>query len=117
MERLPVYLVHWNAPDWCRRSVASITASEGVDVQVVVVDNGSVDEGRVADALPPGTTVLEQDANRGYAGGANAALDHWHEHHPDAELAVIPAAGHLPSMEQPDVTAAVVRRFLSGKRP
>ena len=31
---------------------------------------------------------------------------------PDAELVVIPGAGHLPSMEQPDATAALVRRFL-----
>ena len=33
---------------------------------------------------------------------------------PDAELVVIPGAGHLPSMERPDETAALVRRFLSG---
>jgi 3-oxoadipate enol-lactonase len=33
---------------------------------------------------------------------------------PDAELAVIPEAGHLPSMERPEETAALVRRFLSG---
>jgi 3-oxoadipate enol-lactonase len=32
---------------------------------------------------------------------------------PNAELDVIPGAGHLPSMEQPDATAAIVRRFLS----
>jgi 3-oxoadipate enol-lactonase len=33
---------------------------------------------------------------------------------PNAELAVIPEAGHLPSMERPEETAALVRRFLSG---
>jgi 3-oxoadipate enol-lactonase len=31
---------------------------------------------------------------------------------PGAELAVIPGAGHLPSMEQPEATAELVRRFL-----
>ena len=31
---------------------------------------------------------------------------------PNAELAVIQGAGHLPSMERPDETAALVRRFL-----
>jgi 3-oxoadipate enol-lactonase len=31
---------------------------------------------------------------------------------PNAELAVIPGAGHLPSMERPAETAALVRRFL-----
>jgi 3-oxoadipate enol-lactonase len=34
---------------------------------------------------------------------------------PNAEHAVIPDAGHLPSMEQPEATAALVRRFLEGK--
>jgi 3-oxoadipate enol-lactonase len=32
---------------------------------------------------------------------------------PNAELTVIPGAGHLPSMERPEETAALVRRFLS----
>ena len=32
---------------------------------------------------------------------------------PNAQLAVIEGAGHLPSMERPDETAALVRRFLS----
>jgi len=31
---------------------------------------------------------------------------------PDAELVVIPGAGHLPSLERPNETAALVRRFL-----
>jgi len=33
----------------------------------------------------------------------------------DAEHAVIPGAGHLPAVERPDATAALVRRFLEGK--
>jgi 3-oxoadipate enol-lactonase len=32
---------------------------------------------------------------------------------PDAELTVIPGAGHLPSMEQPEATAELVSRFLT----
>jgi 3-oxoadipate enol-lactonase len=34
---------------------------------------------------------------------------------PDAEHAVIPGAGHLPSLEQPEATVALVRRFLDEK--
>jgi 3-oxoadipate enol-lactonase len=34
---------------------------------------------------------------------------------PDAELAVIPGAGHLPSMERPEATAQVVSGFLERK--
>jgi len=33
---------------------------------------------------------------------------------PDAELVVIEGAGHLPPLERPDETAALVRRFLRG---
>jgi 3-oxoadipate enol-lactonase len=33
---------------------------------------------------------------------------------PDAELVVIPEAGHLPSIERPEETAALIRRFLKG---
>jgi pimeloyl-ACP methyl ester carboxylesterase len=33
---------------------------------------------------------------------------------PDAEHVVIPDAVHLPSLERPDATAAVVSRFLEG---
>jgi 3-oxoadipate enol-lactonase len=32
---------------------------------------------------------------------------------PNAELVVIDGAGHLPPLERPDETAALVRRFLS----
>jgi 3-oxoadipate enol-lactonase len=34
---------------------------------------------------------------------------------PDAEHSVIAGAGHLPSLERPEATAALVRRFLNGK--
>ena len=33
----------------------------------------------------------------------------------NAEYAVIPGAGHLPSVERPEATAALVNRFLEGK--
>ena len=34
---------------------------------------------------------------------------------PDAELVIIPGAGHLPSVERPEATAALVRGFLEGQ--
>ena len=34
---------------------------------------------------------------------------------PDAEQVIIPGAGHLPALERPEATAALVRGFLEGK--
>jgi GT2 family glycosyltransferase len=67
---LPVYLVHWNAPDWCERSVESLHGSS-IGVAVFVVDNGGL-EGRRLDAI-----TIGDGTNRGYAGGANLAIEHW----------------------------------------
>lgn len=68
---LPVYLVHWNAPDWCRSACESIWASVGVDVAVTVINNG----GRLD--LPSETRIIETGRNLGYAGGANVGLREW----------------------------------------
>jgi GT2 family glycosyltransferase len=66
---LPVYVIHWNAPEWCASAVQSIQKSEP-PVAVTVVDNGGA-------PLQVSTRVLRQPENRGYTGGANAALADW----------------------------------------
>jgi hypothetical protein len=68
-ERLPVYVIHYHAPEWCRATIESLRAGE-LPVCVHVVDNGG---------LGPleGTQVLTQRENRGFTAGANAALAHW----------------------------------------
>jgi len=69
---LPVYLVHHDAPDWLRSSVASILRSE-TPVAVTVVNNGpDSDLG-----LASGVRVLSTGRNAGYAGGANVAITDW----------------------------------------
>lgn len=67
---LPVYLIHWRAPEWCRSAVASIVASD-CPVAVTIIDNGGLD-GPV-----PGARILRQPTNRGYTGAANVALADW----------------------------------------
>jgi len=72
-EALPVYVVHWNAPEWARSTTDSILRSS-IPVRVTVVDNG-----------PPGTQlaldervhVAESGGNLGYAGGANVGVAQW----------------------------------------
>jgi GT2 family glycosyltransferase len=66
---LTVYMIHWNAPEWCTTACAAIARSEP-PVSLTVVDNS-----------PPnhfeGARTLPQESNRGFAGGANVALREW----------------------------------------
>lgn len=66
---LPVYLIHWNAPEWCASAVQSVEKSDP-PVAVTVIDNGGA-------PLQVGARVLPQPENRGFTGGANAALQDW----------------------------------------
>lgn len=66
---LPVYLIHWNAPEWCASAVQSVEQSEP-PVAVTVVDNGGA-------PLQVSARILPQSQNRGFTGGANAALEDW----------------------------------------
>jgi GT2 family glycosyltransferase len=68
--RLPVYVIHWNAPERCADTVASILDSEGVDVALTLIDNAS---DRLPD-VPSRVGVDRQPLNIGYAGAANRAL-------------------------------------------
>ncbi len=68
--RFPVYVIHWNAPEWCAETVSSLLASEGVEVEVTVIDNAS----RTVPQLPPEVRIVELPTNVGYSGGANQAL-------------------------------------------
>ena len=70
---LPVYLVHWQAPEWCRSAVDSLCKTEGVQLRVTVINNG----GDLT--LPEEVRILETMMNIGYAGGANRAIVDWLE--------------------------------------
>ena len=70
-----LYVLHWNAPDRLARSIASLTASTGVELRLTVVDNGSGPEATsYLEDLPPTVGILRLPENRGYCGAANAAL-------------------------------------------
>lgn len=68
---LPVYLVHYNAPDWLRSACASILASED-EVELVVVNN-STD----VPSIDASVRVINSGGNLGFTGGANLALHDW----------------------------------------
>ena len=37
--RIPVYVIHWNSPEWLSSAVKTILASEGVQVDLTIIDN------------------------------------------------------------------------------
>ncbi len=57
---------------WLERSVHALLDSQGVDVEVVLVDNGCTDGAVDRLAPTPGVTVVRPGKNLGFAGGCNA---------------------------------------------
>jgi N-acetylglucosaminyl-diphospho-decaprenol L-rhamnosyltransferase len=86
---LPVYLIHWDAPRWCASAARSILNSEGIDVSLVVVNNGQTEGPWLEELLPDAARVIALAENRGYSGAANAAFADWRARYPDAEFCVI----------------------------
>jgi N-acetylglucosaminyl-diphospho-decaprenol L-rhamnosyltransferase len=74
--RLPVYVIHWNAPEMLERSLASLVLSEGVDVEITVIDCASEDEAlrRASKRAPAQVRIERLERNIGFAGAANHAI-------------------------------------------
>jgi GT2 family glycosyltransferase len=70
-DTLPVYVIHWNAPEWCASACSSIRRSS-VAVALTVIDNASPQRFTSSE-----TRVLVERANLGYSGAANVALREW----------------------------------------
>jgi hypothetical protein len=71
--RLSVVFVHYRTPELARRAVESVVADaarSALDVEILLVDNGSDAAGRELLAALP-VTLLEPGANLGFAGGVN----------------------------------------------
>lgn len=76
MSDLAVVVVDYNAGEYltaCLRSV--IERSGGADLEVVVVDNASIDlSGRIAKDAFPQVELIETGENRGFAAGVNVGI-------------------------------------------
>lgn len=70
-----VVVVNFQTPELTSRAVISAEQSEGVDVRVLIVDNGS-DDGSVAflEKNSPQARLLSLKRNLGFGSGVNAAL-------------------------------------------
>ncbi len=85
-----VVLLNWNEREQTERCLTALSASEGVEPDVLVVDNGSSADDAGFFRLRLGSDrVLAMPDNRGYAGGMNAGLEFWRERGGDAPLLVL----------------------------
>lgn len=66
-----VILAYGDDP-WVEAAVRAVLASTGIEVEVVLVDNGCTSTAVERCAALPGVTVVRPGANLGFAGGCNA---------------------------------------------
>jgi GT2 family glycosyltransferase len=73
---LPIYVIHWNDPDRLLMTVEGLTDSEGVDVEICVIDNASRQDAidSISEGLSDGVRILLLPVNIGFAGAANEAI-------------------------------------------
>jgi GT2 family glycosyltransferase len=68
---LSVVVVAYGPEDWLERSVDAVLASEGVTVEVIVVDNGGTAQMVDHVATKPGVRMIRPGSNTGFARGTN----------------------------------------------
>lgn len=79
MKKIAAILLNYNSSADCRKCVASLRQQEGVELEIVIVDNCSrPEEADAARSLAreQGCTFIAADANRGYNAGNNVGLRH-----------------------------------------
>lgn len=79
MEKIAVVILNYNSAADCRKCVASLRQQEGVELEIVIVDNCSrAEEADAARNLAreQGCTFIAAGENRGYNAGNNVGLRH-----------------------------------------
>lgn len=78
MLEVDLFVVHWNQPDACLKTVQAFCA-QGVPLRVTVIDNDSEMEAfqRLEGELDPSVTLVRLDDNKGWGGALNVALRGW----------------------------------------
>ena len=69
--KVTAVVLAYGAEPWLERSVAAVLASDGVDADVVLVDNGCTDGAVNRLESRTGVTVIRPGRNLGFAGGCN----------------------------------------------
>lgn len=73
---MTVVMVAYGAEDWLERAVDAALGSTGIEVGVVIVDNGCTDGGVERVSHREGVTVVSPVENLGFAGGCNLGVRH-----------------------------------------
>jgi len=76
VEAVTVVMVAYGAEDWLERAVDAALASTGVEVDVVMVDNGCTDGGVERVSTRDRVSVVSPSENVGFAGGCNLGVQH-----------------------------------------
>lgn len=87
---------------WLERSVAACLASEGVEVEVVVVDNGCTDGAVDRLRAVRGVKVVDAHGNSGFAGGSNLGVT-------EASMPIV-ALVNPDAVVEPGALAAIAAR-------
>jgi len=75
-QRLAVIILNWNGREHLERCVPSVLASRGIDVRVIVADNGSVDDSLSwLREAHPSVEIVANNRNLRFAAGNNAAAE------------------------------------------
>lgn len=95
-EKLRVFILHWNRPDECARTVGCFTR-EVQPSAITVIDNDSTRDNveKLKGMLPEGVSFIVLGKNLGWGGGHNAGLKRWLENE-TGEFCVVSAHDALP---------------------
>jgi N-acetylglucosaminyl-diphospho-decaprenol L-rhamnosyltransferase len=75
---VPLFILHWNRPEECLRTVNAFRA-QGVPLKILVIDNHSEPEAlrALTVCLPPDVPVMTLGENKGWGGAFNLVLREW----------------------------------------
>lgn len=75
LPRVSAVVLAWQSEPWLRRSVEALLASEKIDVEVVLVDNGCTTDDVEQLSRLPRVVVVRPGRNLGFSGGCNAGVE------------------------------------------
>lgn len=74
-KKTAIILVNWNSYEYTHQCISSLADLPQLDVEIIVVDNGSEDgSGKQLKETHPNITLLESATNTGFTGGNNIGL-------------------------------------------